>query len=737
MLWKWIFSIVFTLIAALIITAYGILSRCDVNRLKPLIIEQVKNATGRELKLGGEIVLAIGLRPALVLDGVSFQNAAWASHPQMIKVKRLEMQVALVPLLFGDIEVKRFFVIEPEVFVERHPSGKWNIELGKRGKEPVPASKGRSQSWLSLFYFKDMQLTEGRLIYQDHRSGRSHSLVLNTFRARAAKPEMPVKVSLKGAYEQNPVMLEGMTGSVAALFNADKTWPLKVRGKLAGNTFSVEGALRDVFEGKGLRMSVEMKGRSVRRASRLAGLTGVPEMGPFRVSVEITNLKGPLRLKNIKALIGTEDLVKLDLAGTVREPMKRRGIDLRFSAKGKDLAKLKRVTKTFPAVTGSFEVSGRAVVNGLKKYTFSEVKASQERMDFEGYGEIDVSKRTPSVKAFLTSGKMDLRPLLSKRKKKLNRGVRIKTRRVFPGDSLPFHLLRKINGQVRLRAEKALLPQLTLTAVDLDVVLQDGCLTARRFKCKTGGGTVEGFLDLLPQGKTAKMDMEMTLRHVDVGGMLRRFKAKKVLAGDLDADIDIQASGDSIAELMAGLDGKICVIMGTGRINKEYISLLEADLGAGVSRLFNPGRENTDYTEFNCFVNGFDIKDGLAEVTALVLDTDHTSVIGEGRINLGTEQLDLSLKPFHKKGIQTGIFGKLNLSFGELAKPFRLEGTLGEPTCALDPGQTAIIFGKAVGGVMLFGPLGIAVALAGCSPGNDNPCLSAIEAAKKGVRISE
>jgi len=737
MLWKWIFSILFTLTAALIITAYGILSRCDVNRFKPIIIEQVKKATGRDLKLGGEITLAIGLTPALVVDGVDFQNAPWASHPQMVKIKRFEMQVALIPLMFGDIEAKRLVVIEPEVFIESHQSGKWNFELGRDGKEPVSTSKEGPERWLSVFCFRDMQITGGRLIYKDHRSGRSHTLVLNTFRARAAKPEMPVEVLLKGAYEKRAVVLEGTTGPFAALFNVDRTWPLKVRGKLAGNAFSVDGAIRDVFEGKGLRISLEVEGRSLRNASRLASISGVPELGPFRMSGEISNLEGPLTVRNIKAHIGTEGLVKLHLTGAVRDPIKKRGIDLRFSAQGKDVARLKRITKSFLPVRGPFEVSGRAVVTVPEKYTFSDLKVSHEHLGFEGYAQIDVSKRTPSVKAVLTSKKIDLRPLLSKAGRKPGRAVQTKTNRVFPKDPLPFYLLRQANGQVRLRAERALLPRLALTALDLDVIVQDGCLTARRLKCNAGGGTVEGFFDLLPQGKTAKMEMEMTLRHVDVGRMLKQLKAKRVLEGDLDADIDLRGSGGSIAELMAGLNGRTCVIMGAGRIHKEYVSLWEAHLGAGISRLFTPASENADYTEFNCFVNGFNINQGLAEVTALVLDTDHTSVIGEGRINLRTEQLDLSVKPFHKKGIETGLFGKFSLGFGELTKPFKFGGTLAEPSYALDPAQTAIIFGKAVGGVVLFGPLGIAVALVSCSSGDDNPCLSAIEAAKKGVKVSE
>ena len=735
MLWKWIVSVLFTLIAGLILTAYGILSRCDVNRFKPLIIEEVRNATGRDLKLGGEIDLAIGLRPALVLDGVLFQNAPWASYPQMVKVKRFEMQVALIPLLFGEIELKRVLVIGPEVFIESHPSGKWNTHLRRHRKDPVTAAKEGPEKWLALFSFRDLQITDGRLIYKDHQRGRSYTLVMQSFRARAAKPQTLVEVSLKGVYDKHEFVVEGTTGPLVALFSADKTWSLKVKGRLAGNDFAVDGAVRDVLEGKGLRMLLEVEGRSLQKASRLASISRLPELGSFRVSGEISNLEGPWTLRHIEARIGTERLVKLHLTGAVRDPMRKRGIDLRFSAQGKDVAKLKRMTKMSLPLRGPFEVSGRAIVSVPQKYTFSDLKVSHDHMGFEGFVDIDVSKKTPSVKAVLTAKKIDLRPFLPPKKR--DRAVQTKTNRVFPRDPLPFHLLRKINGQVRLCAEKALLPRVALTALDLDVVIRDGCLTARELKCGAGGGTIEGFFDLLPQGKTGKMGVEMTLRHVDVGRMLRELKARRVLEGDLDADIDLQGSGGSIAELMAGLHGQTCVAVGAGRIHKEYARFLETDLGAGVSRLFSSDEENTDYKAFNCFVSGFHIKDGLAEVTALVLDTEHTSVIGEGRINLRTEQLDLSLKPFHKKGIQTGLFGKLNLSFGALAKPLRLEGTLAEPICGLDPAQTAIIFGKAVGGVVLFGPLGIAVALASCSPGDDNPCLSAIEAAKKGVRVSE
>jgi hypothetical protein len=734
-LWKWIVSICFMVMAGLILTAYGILSRCDVNRFKPIIVDQVKNATGRELKLGGDIDLAVGPRPALVVDGMVFQNAPWASYPHMVKVKRFEIQVALIPLLFGEIEVKRLVVIGPEVFIESGPSGQWNVYLRKEDKAPVKAENEGPDTWLSLFYFRDLQITEGRVTYLDHRHGRSHTMMMQSLRARATTPQTPIEVSLKGVYGKHEFMVEGTAGSLAGLFHADKTWPLKVKGKMAGNIFSVDGAVRDVFEGKGLRMLLEVEGRSLGQAGRLVSVPRLPRLGPFRVSAEISNLEGPLILRHIKARIGTKTLLKLHLTGEVRDPVRKRGIDLRFSAQGKDVAKLNRMTKMPLPLRGPFEVSGRAIMSGPLQYRFSDLEVCHDHLGFKGCVDMDLSKKTPRIKAVLTSKKMDLRPYVSS--KKPDRAAQTRTHRVFPRDPWPLHRLRQANGQLKLRAEKALLPRLTLTALDVDMVLQDGCLTARRFNCRVGGGTMEGFLDVLPQGRAAKIDMEMTLRHVDAAWMLSQLKTGKVLEGDLDADIDLEGSGGSIAELMAGLKGKTCVALGASRIHTASVPFLETDWGAVVSRLLFSEEKNTDYKEFNCFVSGFQIRDGIAEVSALVLDTEHTSVIGEGTINLRTEQLDLSLKPFHKKGLQTGLFGKLSLSFGELAKPLKLEGTLAKPVCGLDPAQTAFIFGKALGGVVLFGPLGIAVALAGCSPGDDNPCLSAIEAARKGVKISE
>jgi len=79
MRWEWVLAIVAGLMIALFVTVYVILSGYDFNRFKPQIAQTVRDATGRELTIGGDIRLQIGLTPALVVENVSFQNAPWGS----------------------------------------------------------------------------------------------------------------------------------------------------------------------------------------------------------------------------------------------------------------------------------------------------------------------------------------------------------------------------------------------------------------------------------------------------------------------------------------------------------------------------------------------------------------------------------------------------------------------------------------------------------------------------------
>jgi uncharacterized protein involved in outer membrane biogenesis len=194
----------------------------------------------------------------------------------------------------------------------------------------------------------------------------------------------------------------------------------------------------------------------------------------------------------------------------------------------------------------------------------------------------------------------------------------------------------------------------------------------------------------------------------------------------MDADFTLDGSGDSVAALMAGLNGNIRIAMSNGRADSKYLELLEKYLGSGILGMLNPFHDKRKYTPVNCFVNNIKIKDGLADVK-LLLDTDQTSIFGAGDVNLKTENLDLGIKPTPKKGaMPAGV----SFSFRQLSQPFRLGGTLAQPALVVDPSRSAFVVGKMAGALAL-GPVGIAAFFADVSVGKQDPCAAALGAAAK------
>ncbi len=105
----------------------------DVNQFVGPIQARVKNATGRDLTIAGGIELELGLVPKLVVKDVRLGNAPGAREAQMLTAKRVEAEVALLPLLQKRFEVVRLNLVEPVIVLETDAQGKGNWEFGAAG----------------------------------------------------------------------------------------------------------------------------------------------------------------------------------------------------------------------------------------------------------------------------------------------------------------------------------------------------------------------------------------------------------------------------------------------------------------------------------------------------------------------------------------------------------------------------------------------------------------------------
>ncbi|MBE9556797.1 MAG: AsmA family protein, partial [Proteobacteria bacterium] len=114
---KIIVIVVPLLVVALVVGAIAVLMTTDFNQYKPLIAEETKKATGRDLVIAGDLELGISLTPSVSVSGVTLSNAKWGKRPEMIKVERFEAQMSLIPLAFGIIDVTRIVLVGADILL--------------------------------------------------------------------------------------------------------------------------------------------------------------------------------------------------------------------------------------------------------------------------------------------------------------------------------------------------------------------------------------------------------------------------------------------------------------------------------------------------------------------------------------------------------------------------------------------------------------------------------------------
>ena len=154
------------LIIVLIGSAYTFLALYDFNNLKPMLAQVVKDATGRELTIGGDIDIKLGLTPTLLAGGLSFQNAPWGSRPALAEVEQIGVKIALLPLLRGKFNFVQLVLVEPDVILEFNQSGASNFEFDTSGEQ-------REETALPVLVFSDLRVKKGVFTYKDARSDKT------------------------------------------------------------------------------------------------------------------------------------------------------------------------------------------------------------------------------------------------------------------------------------------------------------------------------------------------------------------------------------------------------------------------------------------------------------------------------------------------------------------------------------------------------------------------------------
>ncbi|MEA2782736.1 MAG: AsmA family protein [Rhodospirillaceae bacterium] len=304
-----IFIGIAVILVALVVTAVAILMSIDFNQYKSLVADKVKAATGRELVIAGDFSLALSLTPAVEVHDVTFANAPGGSRPVMASLKRLEVQIELVPLLTSRlIKIDRLILDGADILLETDAKGRGNWifqpsggEKSAAGATPSTPSNGGPAlvPQVSVVQIKNSTVT-----YRDARTGVMRSFKVDKLDAKTDNGHL--NLDLAAVVGQAPLHVSGSVGS-PDLLAGGAPYPIDLTVTSGDTSATVKGQVAQIATVQGVALDITAKGKAL---SDLNAATAVPlpPLGPYSFAGKVVDVPDGYKVSGLQLTMGDSGL---------------------------------------------------------------------------------------------------------------------------------------------------------------------------------------------------------------------------------------------------------------------------------------------------------------------------------------------------------------------------------------------------------------------------------------------
>ena len=172
-----VFRIFITFIGAVIllglVSLIGLVVFVNPNDLKPQISQAVTKFTGRQLQLGGDIQWSIFPWLGLQLNNVKLTNNPGFGNDPFAQIKKLDIQVRLIPLLHKQLEIGKLQIHGLTLYLIKNAKGQVNWE-GPLNSSPKNNSENNLTDNLKPlgFIVTGLDIRDGHIIYADQQKNK-------------------------------------------------------------------------------------------------------------------------------------------------------------------------------------------------------------------------------------------------------------------------------------------------------------------------------------------------------------------------------------------------------------------------------------------------------------------------------------------------------------------------------------------------------------------------------------
>jgi hypothetical protein len=698
-IWRWIACVLAGLVVLLAIAV----ALFDWNRLKPFINDKVSQAIGRPFAIRGDLSLAWRRDPALggwhawvpwpqfTARDIAIGNPSWARQPQFATLEALRFELAPLPLLVHRIEVPTLQLVQPAIDLERDAQGRatWSFALPQGG---APSA------W--KLQLGAIGFDRGTVALDD---------------ARTASRLTVTVTPLQGAIPYDQIVAQQ---SDAARARVGQALGASARQALApadggGNQVGQHGASDYVF---GWRAEGRYRGAPAQGDGRTGGVLALRGGGrPFPVQADVQ--------------LGSS---RIALVGTLTDPLELGALDLRLWLSGASMAALYPYTGVTLPDTPPYATEGhlQASLDATRgnRFSYRHFRGRVGGSDLAGDLTFDTGGARPKLSGTLQSQVIrfaDLAPLVgadsSAHRQQRGDVTPQPADKLLPVEPFRTDRWRAMDADVTFSGARiAHARSIPLDTLRTHVVMDDGRITLDPLRFGLAGGQVQGALRLDGGASPMQGRLDLDARHLALKRLFPNVQTMRSSLGEINGRVKLDARGNSVAALLGSADGQVQLVMNDGAISKTLLETAGLNVGnIVIGKLFG------DRTvQINCAATDLEAKDGLFGVRLFVFDTPDALVNMDGTVDMGSERLDLTVRP-HTKGLR--IFS--------LRSPLYVRGTLKHPDVGVQKGPLLARGAGAVALGAVAAPVAALLALVVPSRdtnAGDNTCRATLQALGQG-----
>ncbi|MCX7294104.1 AsmA family protein [Janthinobacterium sp.] len=460
-------------------------------------------------------------------------------------------------------------------------------------------------------------------------------------------------------------------------------------------------------------LSGKYRGEAVKGGGKAGGVLSLQQQGtPFPIQADMRAGGSSMAIE-----------------GTLTRPADLAALDVRLKIAGPSMARLYPLTGVLLPETPHFSTEGHltgTLAPGGGEWVYDQFSGKVGSSDISGKLAFSASKPRKRLTGEVHSRLLqfsDLGPLVGadSSASKKERGVTSTqpAGRVLPVETFKTERWTSLDADVRYTADKITRDaELPISKLDTHVVLTDGVLSLTPLNFNVAGGTLTSQIKLDGSGKVIAngiaAELKASARHLHIQQLFPRLPALQASVGEINGDASLSATGNSVASLLGSSNGEVRALINRGSISK----LLLEEMGLNIGSIVLTKLVGDKQVKLNCMAADFVVTKGLMRTRQFLVDTDDAVLHVDGTVNLGNEQLDLTLQP-DSKGLR--IFS--------LRSPLYVRGTFSKPDVSVDKGVLALRAGGALA-LAVVAPVAALLPLVNTGPGEDSECAALLAQAR-------